>query len=105
MASAFQRTSAPSLASTSRLPGNWGGGAGEHQRLDHHRHGAGSLGQRPDVDEVEFLQDDPVDRDDRVGKPGFLPAVDADQSADAAVPDQDERKAAPERTREAGDDS
>src|SRR4029077_19385370 len=65
---------------------------GKHQRLDDDRHGARGLEQRADVDEVEFLQDDPVDRDDRVGEPGLLAAVDPDQSSDVAVSDQDKRE-------------
>src|SRR6266480_6729239 len=81
------------------------GASGKHQRLDHDRNGARGFEQRADVYEVEFLQDDPVDRDDRIGKPGFLPAVDPDQSPDVAVSDQDERQAAAKPVREAGDDS
>src|SRR5439155_1747804 len=93
------------LSRRTRLRAPERGGSREHERLDHDRHGAGGLEQRADVYEVEFLQDDPVDRDDRIGKPGFLPAVDPDQSPDVAVSDQDERQAAPKPVREAGDDS
>src|SRR5882672_4955865 len=78
---------------------------GKHQRFDHHRHGARGREQLADVDKVEFLEDDPVDRHDRVGKAVFFPTVDADQAPDVAVPDQDEGQAAPERARKARDDS
>src|ERR1041384_4439686 len=57
----------PDLGRRTRLRAPEGGGPREHQRLDHNRHGAGRLEQRPDVDEVEFLEDDPVDRHDRIG--------------------------------------
>ena len=72
----------------------------KHQRLDHHRHGARGLEQRADVDEVELLEDDAVDRDDRVRQPQLLAAVNADQPADVAVADQHQRQAAVEHLRQ-----
>src|SRR2546426_824696 len=92
------------LGCGARFPAPERSGPWKHQRLDDDRHGAGGLEQGADVDEVEFLQDDPVDRDDRIGKPGFLAAVDPDQSPDVAVSDQDERQAASKLVRKSGDD-
>src|SRR5882672_4657090 len=76
----------------------------KHQRFDYDRHGARGLEQRADVDEVEFLEDDPVDRHDWIGQLHLL-AVDADQAAHVTVSDEDERQAAAKLIRKAGDDS
>src|SRR6266705_1378632 len=97
-----------SLSLRSRLarrPAPERGGGRKDQRLDHDRHGAGGLEQRADVDEVEFLEHDSVDRDDRTRQSRLLPAVDPDQAADVAVADEDERKAALEDLRQAGRDA
>src|SRR4051812_33328344 len=76
------------------------GRSGEHERLDHHRHSARGLEQGADVDEVEFLELDAVDRHDGARDAQLLPAVDADQAADVAVADEDERVPALEQARE-----
>src|SRR5258708_17625384 len=78
------------------------GAPGKNERLYEYRHGAGSLEQPADVDEVEFPENDAVDRHDRIGQPGLLQAMNPDQAADVAVADEDERQAAVERFREAG---
>src|SRR5438105_10333918 len=91
----------PELSGRTRLRAPERRGTREHQRLDHDRHGAGGLEQRADVDEVEFLENDPVDRHDRVRHARFFAAMNADQAADVAVADEDERGAPLEHFREA----
>ena len=65
----------------------------KNQRLDDHRHGARRLEHRADVDEVEFLEDDPVDRHDRIWQLRLLLGMDADEPADIAVADENQRQA------------
>src|SRR5262249_5147946 len=59
----------------------------------------------PDVDEVELLERDAVDRHDGAFDAQLLDAVDADQSADVAVTHEDERCAPLERGSEPGGDA
>src|SRR5438552_9035672 len=91
----------PELSGRTRLRAPERRGTREHQRLDHDRHGAGGLEQRADVDEVEFLENDPVDRHDRVRHARFFAAMNTDQAADVAFADEDERGAPLEHFREA----
>src|SRR6266704_4299154 len=96
-----------SLSLRSRLarrPAPERGGGRKDQRLDHDRHGAGGLEQRADIDEVEFLEHDAVDRDDRILHPHLFETVDADQAADISFANQDERQAPAEDFFNAFDD-
>ena len=77
--------------------------ARKHQRLDHHRHRAGGVQHRADVDVVELLQLQPVDRHDRVGDLHLLAQVNADQAADVAVAGENERMVAREAVAQALD--
>ncbi len=45
------------------------------------------------VDVIELLQFEPVDRNDGIVQPHFLAQMDSDQPADIAVADQDDRMA------------
>jgi len=59
----------------------------EDQRLDDHRHRAGRLNERADIDEVEVAERDAVDGDDRAVQLQLFLAVQADDAADVAVVD------------------
>ena len=74
--------------------------ARKNQRLDHHRHRARAVQHRADVDVVELLQFEPVDRHDRIGDLHLLAQVNADQAADVAVAGQHERMAVRQHARE-----
>src|SRR5580700_2961750 len=61
-------------------------GAGrKNQRLNDDRHRARSVEDGADVDVVELLEFEAVDRDDRIFDLQLLAVMDADQSADVAV--------------------
>ena len=85
-----------------RLPFHAGRGARrKDQRLDHHRHRAGRRQHGADVDVVELLELEAVDRDDRVVDLHLLAQVNAHQAADVAVAGQHQRMAVGEHRRPA----
>src|SRR5262249_21371985 len=61
--------------------------------LDDHRHRAGGLEHRADIDIVELLEFEPVDRDHGVRKLHFLVQMNAQEPADVAVAGQHQRMA------------
>jgi len=50
--------------------------------------GTRAFEKRADIDIVEFLELDAVDRDDGLGKAEVFAAMHADEAADIAVPDE-----------------
>src|SRR5713226_7892599 len=69
------------------------GAGGEDQRLDHDRNGARVRQHGADVDIVELLELEPVDRDDRILDLHLLAQMDPDQPAQVAVAGQNQRMA------------
>src|ERR1700761_9462830 len=59
----------------------------EHERFDDDRNGARGLEHRADIDEIELLEHDAVDRDDGVLQLRLFLGMNADQAADIAVAD------------------
>src|SRR3990170_27218 len=59
----------------------------EDKRLDHNGHGPRGSNQAPDVDVVELLELDPVDRHHGVGKAHLLLEVYSEQPSHIAVED------------------
>ena len=57
----------------------------KYQRFDDNRHRARRVEDGADVDIVELLEFETVDRDDRISDFHFLAIMDADQPADVAV--------------------